>query len=94
MQASLLVGPVGWLRMDRIRRCGLGHACTNVHDHVGSMFLHAWCFLHVQEAALLAVRAALLLPLFLLVFGEDPPGADAPNLAAWAWMLSLKVRLG
>lgn len=40
----------------------------------------------------MAVRAALLLPLFVLVFGDEPPAAASAH-AAWAWVVSVKVRL-
>lgn len=39
----------------------------------------------------MAARVALLLPLFLLVFDDEPPAAGAPARAAWAWTTSLKV---
>jgi hypothetical protein len=39
----------------------------------------------------MAARAALLLPLFLLVFDDDPPAAGPPARAAWAWTTLLKV---
>ena len=38
----------------------------------------------------MAVCAALLLPLFTVVFGDEPPKSAAPN-AAWGWANAMKA---
>lgn len=39
----------------------------------------------------MAARAALLLPLFVFVFGDEPPPAGESASAAWGWVVSVKV---
>ncbi len=39
----------------------------------------------------MAARAALLLPLFVFVFGDEPPPAGESASAAWGWVVSMKV---
>ncbi len=41
----------------------------------------------------MAARAALLLPLFFCVFGDEPPAAGGSGAAdaAWGWVVAVKV---
>lgn len=51
----------------------------------------AYYIVSIREPALQAARAALLLPLFVVVFGDEPPTTGASADAAWTWTVMMKV---
>lgn len=47
---------------------------------------------YAQEPVLNVLRALILVPMFVLVFDDEPRAAGATADAAWGWHISLKVQ--